>query len=147
MQRNKDAQMVGEVMTKNPATLPKSASLREAAQLMRERAIGDIIVVEDRESQRICGIVTDRDIVIRGVAQGHDPDNMSLADVCSSELVTVSEDTPIKKAVDLMMQKAVRRLPVVRGQQPVGVVAIGDLAVERDPNSALGQISASDPNA
>ena len=146
MQKQNDAQNVGEVMTRDPVTMPKSASLRETAQVMSQRDIGSVIVVEDRESQRVRGIVTDRDMVVRGVAQGHDPDSMSLADVMSGEPVTVTEDTPIKQAVDLMMQKAVRRLPVVRGDQPVGVVSMGDLAVDRDPGSALGQISGQSPN-
>lgn len=144
--QNQSAQKVGEVMTKNPATMPKSASLRETAQTMSQRDIGDVIVVEDRENQKVLGIVTDRDIVIRGVAQGFDPDDVSLADVMSGELVTVTEDTPIKQAVDTMMQKAVRRLPVVSGDHAVGVVSLGDLAVDRDPGSAVGQISSKSPN-
>ncbi len=139
-------QTVGEIMTRNPVTLPKSASVREAAQVMRDRSIGDVLVVEDRESQQIAGIVTDRDIVVRAVAEGHDPDTVSLADVQSAVLVTVTEDTPIQKATDLMVKRSVRRLPVVRDKRPVGVVAMGDVAVERDPGSALGQISAAEPN-
>lgn len=146
MQKQNDAQNVGEVMTANSVTMPRSASLREAAQVMRERDIGTVIVVEDKESQKVAGIVTDRDMVVRGMAQGYDPDDVSLQDVMSGELVTVTEDMPIKRVVDLMMQKAVRRLPVVRGDQPVGVVSIGDLAVERDPKSAVGHISAQSPN-
>lgn len=141
-----DAQKVGEVMTKDPATMPRTASLRETAQLMRQRDIGDVIVVEDRESQRLAGLVTDRDIVVRAVAEGHNPDDVSLSDILTADVASVTEDTPIKQAIDLMMSKAVRRLPVVRGGQPVGVVSIGDLAVEKDPGSALGRISASSPN-
>lgn len=145
--QNGGAQTVGEIMTKDPVTMPQSASAREAAQIMRDRSIGDVIVVEDRESQRITGIVTDRDIVVRAVAEGFDPDTVSLADVQSAVLTTVTEDTPIQQAIDLMMKRSVRRLPVVRETRPVGVVAIGDLAVERDPGSALGQISAAEPNS
>jgi CBS domain-containing protein len=145
--QNAGAQIVGEIMTKDPVTMPQSASVREAAQVMRDRSIGDVIVVEDRESQRITGIVTDRDIVVRAVAEGYDPDTVSLADVQSAVLTTVTEDTPIQQAIDLMMKRSVRRLPVVRETRPVGVVAIGDLAVERDPGSVLGQISAAEPNS
>ena len=141
-----DARTVGEVMTKDPATMPRSASLRETAQTMKQRDIGDVIVVEDRESQRVAGVVTDRDIVVRAVAEGHNPEDVSISDILSADVASVTEDTPIQQAIDLMMSKAVRRLPVVRREQPVGIVSLGDLAVERDPRSALGGISAADPN-
>lgn len=142
-----NAQCVRDVMTTEVATMPMSASLREAANVMRERGIGDVLVTRDRESGEVMGIVTDRDIVVRGVAEGHDPDDMSLADVLSSKkLVTVTEEDPLRRAVDLMMENAVRRLPVMRGGVAVGIVSIGDLAVERDTDSALARISAGRPN-
>jgi CBS domain-containing protein len=66
--------------------------------------------------------------------------------ICSRELTTLSPDTPIEAAVQVMRDKAIRRLPVVEGERPVGIVSLGDLAVERDPESALGGISAAPPN-
>ena len=138
---------VRDVMTSDPVTMPMSASVREAANLMREHGIGDILVTRDRESGAVMGIVTDRDIVVRGVAEGHDPDDMTLGDILSAQkLVTVAEDDPIKRAVDLMMENAVRRLPVMRGEVAVGIVSLGDLAVDRDTDSALARISAAGPN-
>ena len=144
---NQNPECVRDVMTTDVAAMPMTASLREAANLMRERGIGDVLVTRDRESGAVMGIVTDRDIVVRGVAEGHDPDDMTLADVLSSKkLVTVTEDDPIKRAVDLMMENSVRRLPVMRGEVAVGIVSIGDLAVDRDTDSALARISAAGPN-
>jgi CBS domain-containing protein len=102
-----------------------------------------VIVTKDGA---ICGLVTDRDIVLRIVAEGRDAREAPIGDACSAELISVSADDPIKKAVDLMMEHAVRRLPVVEHDRAVGIVSLGDLAVERDPGSALGRISAADPN-
>jgi CBS domain-containing protein len=139
-------QTVREVMTADPIAMPASASLVEAARTMRDGDIGGVIVLDSRESGKTRGIVTDRDIAIRGVAAGHDPNDVTLGDICSQDLVTLSPNDPVDRAVDLMKTKAIRRLPVVEDGKPVGIVSLGDLAVERDPGSALGAISASSPN-
>jgi CBS domain-containing protein len=102
---------------------------------MRDADIGDVIVLED---SLVCGILTDRDIVLRGVAEGPDLAATKVSDICSQELTSVSPTDEVEKAV--------RRLPVVEGGKPVGVVSIGDLAIERDPHSAVGKISAAPPN-
>src|SRR5947209_10068001 len=134
---------IREVMTKNPVTLNATESCVDAARQMLDRDIGAVIVLK---GGGICGVVTDRDIVIRVVAEGRNPADTPIGDACSSELISVQPDDPVKKAVDLMMQHAVRRLPVVEHDRAVGIVSIGDLAVDRDSDSALGQISAADPN-
>jgi len=90
--------------------------------------------------------VTDRDVVIRAIAEGKEPFSTALADICSKELSTVSTTDSIDYAVQLMRQKALRRLPVVENGHPVGMVSLGDLAQNRDPQSALGEISAARPN-
>ena len=136
-------QRIHDVMTPNPVSLPGTASVREAARAMRDQDIGDVIVVENNQ---ICGIVTDRDIVVRTVAETRDPAATTLADICSYALTTVSPDDSIEQAVRLMREKAIRRLPVVAGGRAVGIVSLGDLAVARDPDSALGDISAAPPN-
>jgi CBS domain-containing protein len=123
--------------------LPGTASVHEAAQAMRDADIGDVIVIEN---QRVCGIVTDRDIVVRTVAEARDPATTTLADICSHPLLIVSPTDSVEKAVRLMGTYALRRVPVVEAGQPVGIVSLGDLAVERDPGSALGDISAAPPN-
>ena len=137
------AQQIRDLMTPNPVVLPGTASVHEAAQAMRDADIGDVIVIEN---QRVCGIVTDRDIVVRTVAEARDPATTTLADICSHPLLIVSPTDSVEKAVRLMGTYALRRVPVVEAGQPVGIVSLGDLAVERDPGSALGDISAAPPN-
>lgn len=137
------AQAVREVMTRNPVTLQANETLTEAARKMRDSDVGDVLVMD---GGKLKGIVTDRDITIRAVANGKDPNRSTLAEVCSPQLVTIPADRPVEEAVKLMRQKSVRRLPVVEGDKPVGVVSIGDLAVGRDSKSALADISAAEPN-
>jgi CBS domain-containing protein len=131
-------QQVKEVMTTRPITLDRDASLVEAARVMRDRGIGDVIVVEGEDAE---GIVTDRDIVIRGVAEGADPNTTRLGQVISGDLTSVAPDDPVERAIELMREKAVRRLPVLEGGKPVGVVSLGDLAIQRDAGSVLADIS------
>jgi CBS domain-containing protein len=137
------AQTVAEVMTRNPATVEANDTVETAARLMRDNDAGAVIVTDQ---QRVRGIITDRDISIRAVADGRGPDT-PVAEVSSEEeLVTVGPDTSLDQVVQLMREKAVRRVPVVENDQPVGIVSIGDLAVEREAGSALGDISAAPPN-
>jgi CBS domain-containing protein len=137
------AQQIRELMTPNPVVLPGTASVHEASRAMRDAQIGDVIVIENNE---VCGIVTDRDIVVRILAETRDPATTTLADICSHSLVTVTPTDSVEEAVRLMRAHAIRRLPVVDGGQAVGIVSLGDLAVERDPGSALGKISGAPPN-
>ena len=131
-------QQVKDVMTTGPITLDRDASLAEAARVMRDRGIGDVIVVEGDDAE---GIVTDRDIVIRGVAEGADPNTTRLGQVVSGDLTSVAPDDPVDRAIELMRENAVRRLPVLEGGKPVGVVSLGDLANQRDAGPALADIS------
>ncbi len=137
-------QRIEDVMTTDPITLSRSASLRQAAQLMRDRDIGDVLVVDDGGD--LCGIVTDRDLVVRGVADGRDVDQTALDDICNHEVVSVTSTDAVATAVTLMEEHAIRRLPVLDRGRLVGILSIGDLAMERDPNSALGEISSAPPN-
>ena len=136
-------QTVHDVMTFNLTTLPLSASVLDAAHAMRDANIGDVLVVDNG---KLRGIVTDHDLVIRALAEGREPSSTTLADICSQELSTVSPADSVDHAVQLMRQKALRRLPVVENGRPVGIVSLGDLAQNRDPQSALGEISAAPPN-
>lgn len=135
---------IRDVMTANPQALPASTMAREAAEEMRANGIGDVIVVD--EHGRLSGILTDRDIVVRVVAEGRDPRVARIGDIASHDLVSVAPADPVERAVQLMREKAVRRLPVVEKGKPVGIVSIGDLALQRDPGSALADISAAPPN-
>ena len=137
------AQTVRDVMTRNVVTLPRTAPLRDAARRMKEADIGDVIVMDDGS---MCGVVTDRDIVVRAIAEGKDPDSAQLEEICSHEVVTVSPDDPVDRAVQLMRERAIRRLPVVEGDKPIGIISIGDLAIELDETSGLADISAAESN-
>lgn len=138
------ATTIQEVMSPDPVAMESGCTAVEAAQAMRDRGIGDVIVVE---GGRLIGMVTDRDITVRGVAAGRNPGEIRLSEICSGDVQTLSPGDPVDKAVKIMREKAIRRLPVVDQGRPVGVVSIGDLAVEQDPGSALADISARPPNS
>ncbi|MFB7463567.1 CBS domain-containing protein [Streptomyces sp. NPDC056224] len=135
---------VHEVMTERPVAVEKQTSLAEAARVMRDAGIGDVLVVDEG---RLRGILTDRDLVIRAIAESRDPSDTTVQSVCTNELVTVRPDDGVDHAVDLMRRHALRRLPVeTEDGVLVGVVTLGDLAVEQDPASALSAISAAEPD-
>jgi len=137
------AQSVREVMTPQPVLLPDSASVVDAARSMRDQDIGDVIVVKNGE---ICGVVTDRDIVVRAIADARDPASVTLGEICSTEVATVDADEDIDKVEKMMREKAIRRIPVVESGRPVGVISLGDLVMQRDKKSALADISEAPPN-
>ena len=135
---------ISDVMTADPVAMTSDATLAAAAVAMRDRDIGDVVVT--KSDGTVCGVVTDRDIVVRAVAEGTDPSSKTLEDVCSHDVVTIGPDEPIAAAVKAMEEHAIRRLPVMDNGTLVGIVSIGDLAVKRDPKSALGEISSAPPN-
>lgn len=137
------AQTVREVMTPNPRTIDAGASITEAAKIMQDADVGSVLV---REAGTVTGIVTDRDIAIRAIAEDKDPQQTKVAEICSEELTTISPDAEIGEVVKEIRESTVRRLPVVEEGKPVGIVSLGDLAVERDPDSALAEVSAAPPN-
>lgn len=138
------AQAVKDVMTKDPVACDAKATAQEAAAAMRDHDMGAVIVQRDG---KVCGIVTDRDIVVRAVAEGRAPETVKLGDICSRDLTAVSPGETLAEAVKIMREKALRRLPVIDGGgRAVGVLSIGDLAMERDSGSALADISAAPAN-
>lgn len=138
-------QSIGDVMTPNPIALTVTSTVVEAARAMRDADIGGIVVLDANEN--VCGIVTDRDVTVRAVADGRNPADVELGEICSKALVTLSPTDSAEDAVRVMRQQALRRLPVVDAGKPVGIVSLGDLAVARDPESALADISAAPANA
>lgn len=134
---------VGEFMTTRLVTMDGADTLTAAAQEMRDSAIGDVIVTNGDE---VIGIVTDRDITIRGVAEGRDVHTTPLNQIVSQNVVTVTQQDDAVAAADLMRTYGVRRLPVVDEGRLIGLVSLGDLAVEREPQSVLADISADEPN-
>ncbi|MEU9216722.1 CBS domain-containing protein [Streptomyces sp. NPDC048376] len=136
-------QYVRDVMTGDPVTVEPLTSVTAVARLMRDRDLGAVLVTE---GDLLRGLVTDRDLVVRSVAEGGDPEQTTVAGACSDDMVTVRSDEELDHAVRLMREHAVRRLPVVDDGRPVGIVSLGDLAMERDQESALGDISVARPN-
>ncbi|MFH0519398.1 CBS domain-containing protein [Streptomyces sp. M41] len=137
-------QHVRDVMTTDPTTVEPHTSVQAVARMMRDDDIGAVLVTE---GDRLRGLVSDRDLVIRAMAEGGDPDRTTVVQACSEDLVTVGPDDDLIVAVRMMREHSVRRVPVVdRESHPVGIVSIGDLAIERDPDSALGDISSARPN-
>ncbi len=135
-----------EIMSKNPRTVTPDTAIQEAARLMKEEDVGVLPVVESTSSKRLLGVVTDRDIAVRVVAEGKDPSSTTVGDVASTDLHTLSPDDSVEDAIELVRQHALGRVPVVEGARPVGIVSIGDLAIERDTGSALADISSEPAN-
>ena len=140
MTRHKTVQ---DLMTPDPIALPETASLLDAARTMRQAGIGNVVVLH---GEAVCGIVTDRDIVVRGIADGRDPRATTLGDVCSRNLTTLSPDDQLETAVRLIREHAIRRLPVVKRGRAVGILTMGDLAMQDGDHSALADVSAAPPN-
>jgi CBS domain-containing protein len=115
------AHKVRDVMTSDPITLASTETLAAAAKQMRDADVG-VVVVTDNDS--IAGLVTDRDIVVRGIAEDLDPFSTALASCCPTRgVVTVTPDDSVDDAVRLMREHAVPMLPVVEGGKPVGIVS------------------------
>ena len=137
------AQSIREVMTADPVCLPANTSVEEAARRMRDENIGDIIVEKDG---KLYGIITDRDIVVRVLAEGKDVRATDLESICSRDLSTVTADDTVKDAIQIMEDKALRRIPVVEEGKVIGIVSLGDIAIEKKPKSTLGKVSAASAN-
>lgn len=131
--------LVSDVMTTDPVTIPSGASVREAAGLMRDHNIGDLLVVD---TDTLEGIVTDRDIVVRAVALGRDPEQVTVGEVASRAPVSIRADQHAHEAVDKMRKHSVHRLPVLDHGRPVGIVSIGDLAVNLEERTTLASVFA-----
>jgi CBS domain-containing protein len=134
---------VNEVMSASPIGLEDTATLSDAARAMRDGDFGSVVVLKGGS---VCGVVTDRDIVIRAVAEGKDPKSVKLGEICSGDVVTIGPDQSVDDAAELMRDKAVRRVPVIDKGRLVGIVSLGDLAKEKDEGKALAEISSAPPN-
>ena len=134
---------VQEIMSAAPVCMAASESVSAAAKAMKDRGIGTVLVLSGR---RLAGLVTERDIAIRVLAENRDPLTTRLGDICSTELAMLSPDDDVETAIRIVRDRAVRRLPVIADGTPVGVVSIGDLALDRDERSVLSAISAARSN-
>jgi CBS domain-containing protein len=136
-------QSIRDVMTTSPHTVRPDATLQDAAREMKGDDIGAVLV-EDNGS--VAGILTDRDIVVRAIAEGRDPTSTKVSEVATTDVKTLTPDSSVEDAIKIVREQHVRRIPVVEGGKPAGIVSIGDLAVERDRDSALADISAAPSN-
>ncbi|HZB06641.1 MAG TPA: CBS domain-containing protein [Thermoleophilaceae bacterium] len=137
------AQTVEKIMTRDPRTINADDPIVEAARVMRDSDIGDVIVMEGGQ---VSGIVTDRDIAVRAIAEGRDPESTPVSEACTTGVETIDPSASVDDALRQMREHDIRRLPVVKNGRPVGILSLGDLAVEREPDSTLADISAASPD-
>jgi CBS domain-containing protein len=129
---------VKEIMEKNVKLIKPDTTLREAAEFMRECDCGYLPI---GENDRLIGTITDRDIVIRGVAAGHSPDDVMVKDAMTEKVVYCFEEDDIKQAAEKMKEKQLRRLIVLNSDKRLtGVVSLGDIARASNDNSLVGEI-------
>jgi CBS domain-containing protein len=137
------AQSIREVMTADPRTVDSGATVAEAAREMRDGDVGSVVVVENGQ---VAGVITDRDIAVRVVAEGRDPDATRVSEAATMSPVTLTVDQTVEDAIRLVREQDVRRIVVVQDGRPAGIVSLGDLAIERDTESALADIASEPPN-
>jgi CBS domain-containing protein len=129
--------LIGEVMTTNVEVIDFNASLVEAASKMKNLDVGLIPVCD---GDKLRGTITDRDITVRGVAEGYDPSKTKVADIMSTDLTCCYEEDEIDAALDLMEKRQIRRLPVISTEKRlVGIVSLGDLALRTGKKARLGE--------
>lgn len=124
---------VSEMMTKDVKRATPDNTLIDIAAMMRDEDIGALPVVQDGELR---GMVTDRDIVVRAVAEGKEPSTTTVQEVLSKELQSVAPDDDVEDAANLMASRQIRRLPVVREGKLIGMVSLGDIAVKHEESTA-----------
>ncbi|MGH3178327.1 MAG: CBS domain-containing protein [Streptosporangiaceae bacterium] len=129
---------VRDVMTPGPIGVDYHQSVGEAARAMRDWGVGAILVVSNKS---LYGLVTDRDLVVRAVAEARGADE-PVGPLSSGNLIGVDADADVHEAMRLMRQHAVRRLPVLENGQVAGIVSLGDLAMQDEPDLAFAQLSA-----
>jgi CBS domain-containing protein len=134
---------VRDIMTSEGlATATLDTTLAEIAERMRDENVGAIPIVDDDD--KLTGIITDRDIVVRAIAQGEDPNDCTAEEILSEKLHTIDPEAEIEEAADLMARHQIRRLPVVEDEIVIGMISLGDLAVKSDEDHAsdvLGDVS------
>jgi CBS domain-containing protein len=116
-----------DIMSPAPVCMAAGESVSVAARVMKEHGTGTVLVLSDG---RLSGLVTDRDIMVRVLAENHDPATTRVGDICSGELATLGPDDEVEQAIQLVRERAVRRIPVLADGAAVGMVYVGDLAPE-----------------
>lgn len=134
---------IREMMTSAPVTVALSDPASEAAKAMREHGIGAVLV---QEQGKLAGLVTDRDITVRVLAQGRDPRDVPVSEIASREIVAIGPDDDTEDAARLIAERAVRRIPVVEDGVAIGVVSLGDLELTKEERTPLADVSAAPPS-
>jgi len=133
---------VREKMTKNVGYVNPSNTVVEAAQVMQKLNVGSVPVFDQN---KVVGVVTDRDIVVRNVAHGKIPQETKVQDVMTSQVTTVTPDMDVEEVSKIMAQQQIRRVPVVENNQLVGILSLGDIATDyrfdTEASEALTEIS------
>jgi CBS domain-containing protein len=128
--------LVRHAMTEDPQTASPDLTAADAAGLMTKLDVGVIPVAEDG---KLLGLVTDRDLVVRVIAQRTPADEIKLRDIATASPVTVTPDTRLSEARDVMAEHQIRRLPVVKGEELVGILSLGDVALADRSERAVGE--------
>lgn len=142
-ERFRHDQSISDIMAKDLATVESSSNISDAARLMRDKDTGAIIVTDGGQ---LSGILTDRDIAVRAVAEGLDPDSTSAGEISTRDTITLDPSSSIGDAIGAMREANIRRVPVVDNGNPVGILSLGDLAMALDEESALAEISSASQN-
>lgn len=122
-----------EVMTKNPVCCLPNDAVIKAAELMKSENIGSIPVIENEQTQKLVGIVTDRDLALKIVAEGRDAKSTNVEEVMTRKVVTCLADDDLQKALDAMAEHQLRRIPVVDNNNKIlGIIAQADVATRAD---------------
>lgn len=127
---------VREIMTKEVGTATLDSTIEDVAAMMKEEDVGAIPVVDDGE---LAGIVTDRDIVIRCIAEGKNPSDTTVEEILTEELHTIEPEADVEDAAQVMSERQIRRLPVVDGGELVGVISLGDIAVKDEDSQTAAE--------
>ena len=139
--------LVGETMTDNCQCVGEHDSVREAARRMSELGVGAMPICGD--DKRLKGMITDRDIAVKVVAEGMDPESTEVSSLAKGTPVWVDADANLDRAMELMMKNAIRRLPVIEERRMVGIISQADIASQssnRESGDLVSSISAAPPN-
>jgi CBS domain-containing protein len=134
MGKEMDEMKIRDVMTLNPVCCIPTDTAQRAAQVLRDNNVGSVPVVEDQQSRKLVGMITDRDICCAVVAAGFDPKNTAIQDYMSTDLVTFRDGDNLNECERAMQQNQIRRVPVVDGEgRCIGIVSQADLALKEKP--------------
>jgi CBS domain-containing protein len=145
---NQDSRHVRDVMTTNPKCVSEKDSIRDAARIMKDQDTGVVPVLDGK---KIIGLITDRDIVVRGLAEGKNLENMRVNELMTKSVRSVREDAAVSEVLQLMSSSEIRRVPVVNSSDElVGIVSIGDISINTNQDNKVGKaiesISEARPN-